>query len=98
MIFSIIQLLSIFIVPILIIKYHNFVITKWLGTIGTAYFLGIVVALLIFVLQLAGLNIVPNSDIGEIGSHLAIGIAIPLLLFSANLKEAKKLSKMVLLS
>ncbi len=98
MIFSIIQLLSIFIVPIFIIKYYNFIVTRWLGTIGTAYFLGILVALLIFGLQFAGLKITPNSDIGEIGSHLAIGIAIPLLLFSANLKEARKLSKVVLLS
>ncbi len=98
MIFSIVQLLSIFLVPIFIIRYHNFIITKWLGSIGTAYFLGILVALLIFGLQAIGLGIVQNSDIGEIGSHIAIGIAIPLLLFSANLKEAKKLSKVVLLS
>ena len=98
MIFSIMQLLSIFIVPIFIIKYYNFIITKWLGTVGTAYFLGIATALIIFILQSIGVSIVPNSDIGEIGSHLAIGIAIPLLLFSANLKEARKLSKTVLLS
>lgn len=39
-----------------------------------------------------------NQDVGEIGSHLAISVAIPLLLFSANLKEAKKLSKIVLKS
>ncbi len=98
MIFSIIQILSIFIIPIFIIKHHNFVISKWIGTIGTAYVLGILVAVLIYSLNKMGLNIIPNSDIGEIGSHLAISIAIPLLLFSANLKEAKKLSKVVLLS
>jgi uncharacterized membrane protein len=98
MVFSIIQVLSIFLVPVLIIKYHNFVISRWLGTIGTAYVLGILVALLIFALNKLGLNVVTNSDVGEIGSHLAISIAIPLLLFSANLKEAKKLSKTVLLS
>jgi len=98
MVFSIIQLLSIFLVPVLIIKHHNFVISRWLGTIGTAYVFGILVALLIFLLNKLGLNVVTNSDIGEIGSHLAISIAIPLLLFSANLKEARKLSKTVLLS
>ena len=98
MVFSIVQILSIFLVPVLIIKYHNFVISRWLGTIGTAYVFGILVAVLIFVLNRLGLNIVPNSDVGEIGSHLAISIAIPLLLFSANLKEARKLSKTVLLS
>ncbi len=98
MIFSIIQILSIFIIPVFIIKYHSFIISKWIGTIGTAYVLGILVAVLIYSLNKIGLNIIPNSDIGEIGSHLAISIAIPLLLFSANLKEAKKLSKVVLLS
>ncbi len=98
MIFSIFQILMIFLVPVLIIKYHNFVISRWIGTIGTAYLLGILVAILIYVLNVIGLNITPNSDVGEIGSHLAISIAIPLLLFSANLKEARKLSKMVLLS
>ncbi len=98
MIFSIVQIISIFLVPVLIIKYHNFIISKLLGTIGSAYLLGILVAILIFVLNKLGVDIKTNSDIGEIGSHLAISIAIPLLLFSANLKEAKKLSKMVLLS
>jgi len=85
-------------IPIFIIKHHDFAVSRWIGTIGTAYVLGILVAVLIFGLNKIGLNIIPNSDIGEIGSHLAISIAIPLLLFSANLKEAKKLSKMVLLS
>lgn len=98
MIFSIVQILAIFIVPILIIKYRNFILSRWVGTIGTAYVLGILVAVMIFLLNKIGLNIEPNSDVGEIGSHLAISIAIPLLLFSANLKEARKLSKMVLLS
>ena len=45
-----------------------------------------------------GISFSLNTDVGEIGSHLAISIAIPLLLFSANLKEAKKLSKTVLKS
>ena len=98
MIFNIIQILAIFLVPVLIIKYHHFVLSRWVGTIGTAYVLGILVALLIFLLNKVGLGIVPNSDVGEIGSHLAISIAIPLLLFSANLKEARKLSKVALLS
>lgn len=98
MIYSIVQILAIFIVPILIIKYRNFFVSRWIGTIGTAYVLGILVAILIYILNLIGMNIVPNSDIGEIGSHLAISIAIPLLLFGVNLKEARKLSKTVLLS
>lgn len=95
---AIIQILAIFIVPILIIRYHNLFITRWLGTIGSAYAIGILVSLAIFGLNKLGVNIKVNSDVGEIGSHLAISIAIPLLLFSANLKEAKKLSKTVLKS
>lgn len=95
---AVIQLIAIFVVPIFIIKYHNFIITKWLGTIGSAYLFGIIVALLIFLINKVGITFQLNTDVGEIGSHLAISIAIPLLLFSANLQEAKKLSKTVLKS
>ena len=98
MTYSIIQVIAIFIVPYFIIKYHNFKLTKLLGTIGTAYLLGLLVALFIFGLRKFGVAVTINTDIGEIGSHVAIGIAIPLLLFSSNLKEARKLSKKVLLS
>lgn len=94
----IIQVLAIFIVPILIIKFSDFVITKWIGTIGTAYLLGIIVALIMYSLNRFGYDVSVNKDLGEIGSHLAISIAIPLLLFSANLKEVKKLSRTVLKS
>ncbi|NLZ61173.1 MAG: DUF819 family protein [Acholeplasmataceae bacterium] len=98
MIYSIIQVIAIFIVPFFIIKFHNFKLTKLVGTIGMAYLLGLLVALSIFALRKLGVDVQINTDIGEIGSHVAIGIAIPLLLFSSNLKEAKKLSKSVLLS
>lgn len=98
MTYSIIQVIAIFIVPYFIIKYHKFKLTRLLGTIGTAYLLGLAVALVIFALRKLGVDVRINTDIGEIGSHVAIGIAIPLLLFSSNLKEARKLSKPVLLS
>ncbi|HOI46898.1 MAG TPA: DUF819 family protein [Bacilli bacterium] len=98
MIIPIIQLVVIFIVPILILKYHDVKLTKFLGTIGTAYLLGLIVALVVFLMNQIGVTFSLDSDIGEIGSFAAIGIAIPLLLFSSNLKEAKKLSKTVLIS
>lgn len=63
-----------------------------------AYLLGLVFALLIFFVNLLGLDFSLNKDISEIVSFSAIGIGIPLMLFSSNLKEAKKLSRMVLLS
>ena len=94
----ILQVIAIFLVPYLIIRFHNFVVTKWIGTIGSAYLLGILVALFIFLLNKLGIDFSVNKDVGEIGSHLAISIAIPLLLFSANLQEVKKLSKTVLKS
>jgi len=96
MIYSIIQVILIFIIPLVIIRFHNFKLTKLIGTIGMAYLLGLLVALVVFGLRKTGLTIHQNADIGEIGSHLAISIAIPLLLFSTNLKETKKLSKIVL--
>lgn len=98
MIYAIIQVVAIFFIPLLIIKYHHKPLTKLIGTIGMAYLLGILVSLLIFGLRKIGFNFTINQDIGQIGSHLAISIAIPLLLFSANLRETKKLSKTVLLS
>ncbi len=98
MVYSIIQTISVFLIPLLIIKYHHFFLTKIFGRIGMAYFFGIIVSFLVYLLNKLGLNIVPNADIGQIGGYLAISIAIPLLLFSANLQEVKKLSKTVILS
>lgn len=98
MILNLIMLLLILLVPILIIKYHHFVITKMIGTIGTAYLFGILLSTGIFIVGEFDINIMPSSDTGEISGILAISIAIPLLLFSANLIEARKLSKTVLKS
>lgn len=98
MITIILQAFLVLLIPMLIIKYHNFVITKWIGTIGTAYFLGILVALFIYLLNVMGVDYALNKDVGEIGSHTAIAVAIPLLLFSSNLLEMKKLSKTVMKS
>lgn len=98
MILNIIMLLLILLIPVLIIKYHDFIITKMIGTIGTAYLFGIIVSVTIYFVGELGLDIMPSTDTGEISGILAISIAIPLLLFSANLIEAKKLSKTVLKS
>lgn len=98
MITLILQTFLILLVPFLIIKYSELKLTKWIGTIGTAYFLGIVVALVIYLVNLIGVDFELNKDVGEIGSHVAIAIAIPLLLFSSNLLEMRKLSSTVLKS
>jgi len=98
MILILLQISMIFLVPFFIIRYSNFIITRWIGTIGSAYFFGLLVALFIFLLNTFGVSFSLNTDVGEIGSHAAIAFAIPLLLFSANLLEARKLSKTALLS
>lgn len=96
--YDILQIVAIFTIPLLIIKYHQFKLTKLIGTIGMAYLLGILWSLFVFLFNSIGLTIVPNEDIGQIGGYVAISIAIPLLLFSANLREVRKLSKTVLIS
>ncbi len=98
MIKDILQIVLIFVIPYLIIRFKEFKPTKLFGTIGVAYFLGLVVAGFVFLLNELGIEFYLNTDIGEIGSYAAIAIGIPLLLFGANLLEARKLSKMVLKS
>ncbi len=98
MIKDILHVVLIFVVPYLIIRFKEFKLTKLFGTIGMAYFFGLVVAGLIFLINEIGGNFHLSTDIGEIGSYAAIAIGIPLLLFGANLKEAKKLSGPVLKS
>ena len=92
------QILLIFFIPYMIIRFKDFKLTRMLGTIGMAYLSGLLIALILYLLNLSGLNITLNKDVGEISSFGAIAIGIPLLLFSSNLKQAKKLSKMVLLA
>ncbi len=98
MIKDILQIILIFIIPYLIIRFKDFKLTKIFGTIGMAYFFGLVVAGIVFAINKANIEFHLNTDIGEIGSYAAIAIGIPLLLFGSNLQEAKKLSKMVLKS
>lgn len=92
------QIILIFLIPYIIIRFKDFKLTKMLGTIGMAYLSGLFLALLLYLINLAGLNINISKDVGEISSFGAIAIGIPLLLFSSNLKQAKKLSKMVLIA
>ncbi len=94
----IIQVLVIFLIPYFLIKLRENKIIKTFGTIGAAYFIGIIISLILFLLRKVGVNISLNADVSQVGSYLAIGIAIPMLLFSTNLKTIKKLSKKVTFS
>lgn len=85
-------------IPYVLIRWKKKKLIRLVGPIGMAYFLGLAVSILIFLLQNAGLTVQIDTSIGESLSFVAIAVAIPLLLFSANLAEAKKLSKMVLSS
>ncbi len=94
----ILQLILIFVIPYLIIRFKEFKLTKIFGTIGMAYFLGLIVAAIVFLMNKLGIALDLDTDIGQISSYGAIAIGIPLLLFGSNLHEAKKLSKPVLKS
>lgn len=98
MLVAVLQAAALLGVPALIMRMRNLKPVRAIGTIGASYLAGIVVALIFFGLAKAGVNVSLNADVGEIGSHAAIGVAIPLLLFSANLREAKKLSRPVIIS
>ena len=98
MVISAVQLIAIFIVPAVIMKTRNGKLTRLFGTIGMAYFYGLLVAFSVWAANLLGADFTLNADIGGVGSYAAIGVAIPLLLFSSNLGEVKKLTKTVLLS
>ena len=95
---AVIQGAAVLVVPALVMRWRNNRVTRLVGTVGTAYLLGILVAAAVWVLNLCGAEFSLNSDVGEIGSHVAIGLAIPLLLFGTKLSEVKRLSKPVILS
>lgn len=94
----IIQILIIFLLPYLLIKLREKKVIKTFGTIGAAYFIGIMISLLLFLFRKAGVSITLDADVSQVCSYLAIGVAIPMLLFSTNLKTVKKLSKKVMIS
>jgi len=98
MITLILEILAIVLLPLVILKYKNFIITKYVGPVGSSYVLGLLLALSIFLLNKIGLSITLNTEVSEIISHIAITLAIPLLLVGANLKSVTKLSKQVLIS
>ncbi len=95
---DLLHVILIFLIPYLIIRFKDFKLTKVFGTIGMAYFFGLVVAGIIFGLNSLNIDFHLSEDVGNIGSYAAIAIGIPLLLFGANLQEARKLSKQVLKS
>ena len=89
----ILQIIIIITIPLILIKFRTNKFVSILGTTGTAYLIGLILAGIIFILNKFNLKISFNKDVSEFGSHIAIGIAIPLLLFSTNLKSIKNLSK-----
>lgn len=95
---SVLQLVAIFAVPALILKYRDRPLNRRFGAVGMAYFWGLMVALAVWLFNVLGIRASLNADIGEIGSYVAVGVAIPLLLFGCSLKQIKRLTKPVLLS
>ena len=70
---SVLQLISIFAIPALILKYRDKPLNRRFGAIGMAYFWGLAVALGVYALNRLGVSFSLNADIGEIGSYVAIG-------------------------
>lgn len=94
----ILQLAACFGVPVLILRGRNRGLTKLFGTIAMAYVWGILLALVVWALNRAGLPVKLNADVGQIGSYVCIGLAIPLLMFSTDLGQVRRLAGKVLLS
>ena len=98
MLITVLQLVAIFAVPLLILKWRDRGLIRAFGTIAMAYFWGIVVALAVWLLNRLGLDFHLNADVDQIGSYVCIGLAIPLLMFSTDLGEVRRLAKPVLIS
>ena len=95
---AVVQVIAVLAVPALVMRWRKNRLTRLIGTVGTAYLLGILVAAAVWAVNLCGVEFSLNSDVGEIGSYVAIGLAIPLLLFGTRLSEVRRLSKPVLIS
>ena len=93
MIQHILQIILIFLIPYLIIRFKDFKLTKVFGTIGMAYFLGLIVAALVFGLNKLGIGLNLDTDIGQISSYAAIAIGIPLLLLDLIYTKQKNFLK-----
>ena len=65
MIVQIIQVILLFVIPYLIIRFKDFFLTRIFGTIGMAYFFGLVIAAFILVINTLGIDFKLNSDTGE---------------------------------
>ncbi|MBQ3275858.1 MAG: DUF819 family protein [Oscillospiraceae bacterium] len=98
MIITVLQLIAIFAVPLLILRWRERGLIRTFGTIAMAYFWGIVVAVAVWLLNKLGLDFHLNADVGQISSYACIGLAIPLLMFSTDLGEVRRLAKPVLIS
>lgn len=99
MLVTIIQVLLMFIVPLVILRFRNCKFIKLFGTIATTYLAGIVFSLILWVMRSMGIEkAAANYTVGSTGSFIIVAIAIPLILFSASIKEIGKLSKKTILS
>lgn len=98
MILSIIELILALTIPILIIKLKDTWLCKKIGVIGCNYLLGIIYALMFYVLLKTNLLTERDTSLLEIVSYLSISFSIPFLLFQTNFKELLKLSKKSILS
>ncbi len=98
MVLAIIEVLFVFIVSYLILKFCKVKIVSTLGTVGTAYIIGICFSIIVTLLRKFGVVKSNDTTALELLGYLGIAVGIPLLLFSSNVKYVLKLSGKVFLS
>jgi len=93
MIIKLIEIILIFTIPLLILRFRSTKVISLISTVGAAYLAGMIISI-------AASFVLPTRDtsVSEILAYVSISLAIPLLLFSNNIKNVLRLSKTTLLS
>ncbi len=89
----IVEILLMFGIPLLILRWRSSGLISVIGTVGAAYLAGLLYSL-------AATVVFPGRDtsVSEILVYVSISLAIPLLLFSGNIKNVRRLSRVTLTS
>ena len=98
MVLTIIDIIFVFLMSFLILKFSRTKAVSFLGTVGSAYVIGILYSIIVFALRKAGIFESRDTTALELLGYLGIAVGIPLLLFSSNIKYVFKLSGRVFLA
>ena len=98
MVLMIIDIVFVFLMSFLILKFSRTKIVSFLGTVGTAYVVGILYSIVVIALKKFGIFESRDTTALELLGYLGIAVGIPLLLFSSNVKYVFKLSGKIILA